>query len=129
MSAESAVPAERVAFVGGGNMAFALATGLMAAQPTQVVVAEPLAAARARFDQSIDTTADNVDAVREAAVVVLAVKPQVVETVARQIAPALGRTCSIWWFILFTTFHVQILPLALWGLHLFQYDCLSPSGH
>ena len=91
----SALLGERVAFVGGGNMAFALATGLMAAQPAQVVVAEPLAEARARFGRSIATTADNVEAVRDAAVVVLAVKPQVVRTVAQQIAPGLGREALV----------------------------------
>ena len=81
--------AGRVAFLGGGNMAYALATGLAAAQSVQIVVAEPVASQRARFGSTVATTADNVEAVRTAEVVVLAVKPQVVETVARQVAPAL----------------------------------------
>ena len=89
----SAIQAGHVAFVGGGNMAFALATGL--AQTAQVVVAEPLAEARARFGGACETTPDNIEAVHDAAVVVLAVKPQVVEAVARQIAPALGREALV----------------------------------
>ena len=86
----TAPTASRIAFLGGGNMAYALATGLAATQSARIVVAEPVADQRARFGPAVATTADNVEAVHEAAVVVLAVKPKVVETVARQVAPALG---------------------------------------
>lgn len=79
----------KVAFVGGGNMAYALATRLAASAPYDVVVAEPLAAARARFRAPVATTEDNLAAVRNAAAVVLAVKPQVVRPVVEQIAGAL----------------------------------------
>ena len=77
-----------IAFVGGGNMAHALATRLAAAGAFDLVVAEPLAEQRARFGPPITTTADNVAAVRDAAAVVLAVKPQVLETVVREIGAA-----------------------------------------
>ena len=77
-----------IAFVGGGNMAHALATRLAAAGAFDLVVAEPLAEQRARFEPPITTTADNVAAVRDAAAVVLAVKPQVLETVVREIGAA-----------------------------------------
>ena len=80
----------KIAFIGGGNMAHALATRLATSWAGAVVVAEPIAEQRARFAPPIATTADNRHAVRDAAVVVLAVKPQIVETVAREIAPALG---------------------------------------
>ena len=79
----------RIAFVGGGNMAHALATRLADSWPGGITVAEPVAAQRARFDAPVATTEDNLAAVADAAVVVLAVKPQILETVARQIAPAL----------------------------------------
>ena len=76
---------ERIAFVGGGNMAHALATRLAGVGTFDLVVSEPLAEQRARFEPPITTTVDNVTAVRDAAAVVLAVKPQVLETVVREI--------------------------------------------
>ncbi len=81
---------ERIAFIGGGNMAHALATRLADVGASDVVVAEPVAARRARFAAVIRTTRNNREAVRNAAAIVLAVKPQVLETVAREIAPLIG---------------------------------------
>ena len=82
-----------VAFVGGGNMAFALASGIAAANPDRpIVVSDPVAEQRARYaGRPVRVTADNRDAAIGASVVVLAVKPQIMEQVARQLAPALGR--------------------------------------
>ena len=79
-----------IAFIGGGNMAHALATRLASSSAGSIVVAEPVAEQRARFAPPIATSADNVEAVEAADVVVIAVKPNVVEQVARQIAPAIG---------------------------------------
>ena len=78
----------RIAFVGGGNMAFALATRL-AEHAHDVVVAEPLAQQRARFRPPVSTTPDNTAAVQGASTVVLAVKPQVLESVVAEIAPGI----------------------------------------
>lgn len=78
-----------IAFVGGGNMAHALATRLSGSWQGRITVAEPVAAQRARFAAPVTTTDDNLAAVANAAIIVLAVKPQILETVARQIAPAL----------------------------------------
>ena len=80
---------ERIAFVGGGNMAFALATRLARAGNAAVVVADPLAAQRARFAPPVVTTPSNRDAARGADVLVLAVKPQVLEVATRDIANVL----------------------------------------
>ena len=78
----------RIAFVGGGNMAYALATRL-AQRAYDVVVSEPVAEQRARFGPPVSTTADNTVAVEGASTVVLAVKPQVLKTVVREIAPGM----------------------------------------
>ena len=78
----------RIAFVGGGNMAHALAMRLAASGRSEITVADPVAAQRERFDAPVRTTDDNLAAVADATVVVLAVKPQILETVAREVAPA-----------------------------------------
>ena len=80
---------QRIAFVGGGNMAYALATRL-AQRTFDVVVAEPVAEQRARFGAAVSTTPDNTVAVQGASAVVLAVKPQVLESVVREIAPSMS---------------------------------------
>ena len=79
---------QRIAFIGGGNMAHALATRLAARHPGGIVVSEPVAAQRARFAAPIVVIDDNLAAAESAAVIVLAVKPQVLASVVRQIAPA-----------------------------------------
>ena len=81
--------AERIAFVGGGNMALALATRLARAWPGAIRVADPVPAQRARFAPPVVTTPSNVAAVAEAKVVLFAVKPTVLDAVAREVAPAL----------------------------------------
>src|SRR5262245_5185545 len=83
----------RIAFIGGGNMSRALVGGLLGRgqDPTLITVAEPAEATRAALarDFGIHTTADNAAAVATARVVVLAVKPQIIATVTRALAPAL----------------------------------------
>lgn len=79
-----------IAFVGGGNMAASLIGGLVAGgwRPGAIRVAEPRPERRAdlaaRF--GVFTSGDNREAITGAAVVVLAVKPQVL----RQVAVDLG---------------------------------------
>ena len=72
---------EKIAFLGGGNMAEAILAGLLAgevASPERLVVADVAAERREHLANryGLETTADNAAAVRGADVVVLAVKPQ-----------------------------------------------------
>ncbi len=82
-------------FIGGGNMAASLIGGLIADgyPPDRIRVADPdparLQALARRF--GVATHSDNATACRGVAVVVLAVKPQVMATVARALGPELGR--------------------------------------
>jgi pyrroline-5-carboxylate reductase len=84
---------KRVGFVGSGNMGEALIRGLLAAS---LVPAEHIAATDVRADRAaelarqfgITTHADNRRLVREADVVILAVKPQIMATVLGEVAPA-----------------------------------------
>ncbi len=88
---QNPAPHRSIAFIGGGNMAFALASGIVHADPGRsVVVSDPVPEQLARFaDTPVRTTLDNMDAVAGASIVVLAVKPQVMEGVARELAGAI----------------------------------------
>ncbi|MEJ0100211.1 MAG: NAD(P)-binding domain-containing protein [Pseudomonadota bacterium] len=90
MTTPATVP---VALIGGGNMTRALIGGLLrqGMDPTLITVAEPNEATRTALERDfgIATTTDNAAAIARARVVVLAVKPQIIATVARALAPAL----------------------------------------
>ncbi len=75
-----------IAFIGGGAMAEAILGGVIRQEvcaATQIRVGEPLAERRRYLSTTYGVTAveDNADAVAEAQIVVLAVKPQVLDTV------------------------------------------------
>lgn len=84
-----------LAFIGGGNMAGSLVGGLIADgwDPAKITVADPddrqLESLAARFH--IATTTDNAGAAAAADIIVLAVKPQAVEGVARELADTVAR--------------------------------------
>jgi pyrroline-5-carboxylate reductase len=83
-----------IAFIGAGNMAGSLINGLISDgyDPACIVASDPNAAARAAMTRrlGVRTTADNASAA-DADVVVLAVKPQMLQGVAREIAPVVQR--------------------------------------
>ena len=75
---------DRIAFIGAGNMARAMAGGLLraGASPTSLIASDPMVAQRENMATlGISTTDDNATAVAGADVVVLAVKPQVLGAV------------------------------------------------
>lgn len=80
-----------IAFIGGGNMARSLIGGLIAGghEPNRIWVAEPDSGQReflrGRF--GVRTGADNPEIAAKAEVVVLAVKPQILQGVALQLVP------------------------------------------
>jgi pyrroline-5-carboxylate reductase len=84
----------RLAFIGGGNMAAALISGLTKrGMPSErLIVADPSQEQLQRLarDFGVKTAADNVSAVQGAEVVVLAVKPQQMRSVALSLAPHLA---------------------------------------
>ncbi|MEJ2632872.1 MAG: pyrroline-5-carboxylate reductase [Acidihalobacter sp.] len=82
-----------IAFIGGGNMAISLAGGMLAdTAPPQVIISEPKQEQRdrlaARFPAA-ELTGDNAAAAARADVVILAVKPQAMQSVAESLKPAL----------------------------------------
>ncbi|HEX4355094.1 MAG TPA: pyrroline-5-carboxylate reductase [Polyangiales bacterium] len=85
---------QRIAFIGGGNMAAALIHGLLATHTTradQLIACDvlPESLTRLRDRHGIQTSTDNARA-RDAGVVVLSVKPQVFPTLLPELAPLLS---------------------------------------
>jgi len=89
----------QMAFLGGGNMARALIGGLLrqGTRPEQISVGEKLEAARSSLarELGITATADNIAAIENAELVVLAVKPQEAASVLTSLQPLLKRNQPI----------------------------------
>ena len=89
-----------MALIGCGNMGSAMVKGIVGAgliEPEDLVVsnASPAAAEALASALGCTATCDNVEAVRGAGTVLLAVKPQQLPQVARQIAPALAEDALV----------------------------------
>ena len=87
----------KVAFVGGGNMARALAGGMLAAgyEARHILISEPIAAHRANLAAELPGTiieAENETVVRDAECMVLAVKPQILCDVCKPLAATVQKT-------------------------------------
>ena len=86
----------KATFIGGGNMASALAGGLVArgVAPGGIAIVEPLAAQRDRLVARLPGVGLHPDtdaaAVSGADIVVMAVKPQQMRDAARQLSPFIG---------------------------------------
>ncbi|TNE76939.1 MAG: pyrroline-5-carboxylate reductase [Gammaproteobacteria bacterium] len=80
-------------FIGGGNMATSLIGGLVEKgyPANAITVTDPIEESRARLAQQfgVNTSDDNIAACSTAEVIILAVKPQVMKTVATGLAGAL----------------------------------------
>jgi pyrroline-5-carboxylate reductase len=78
---------KQIGFIGGGNMAGAIIGGLISAgySPSNIVASDPYEPSRKKLehDFQIATTTDNVKVVQDSEIVILAVKPQILDQVAR----------------------------------------------
>jgi len=82
---------EKIGFIGGGNMARAIAGGLLLGgmRTTDVMIAEPLAEARERLRNEfygVMLSEKNDRIAREADILLFAVKPQILRSVCRELA-------------------------------------------
>jgi pyrroline-5-carboxylate reductase len=85
-----------VGFLGAGNMGEALIKGLLAAKlvPAEAIFATDVRPERLKeLDRQygIQVSSDNAELVKRADIVILAVKPQIMDAVATEIAPAVTR--------------------------------------
>ena len=104
-----------IGFIGGGNMANSLMSGLIASghSPQQIWVSDTasttLQTHRDRLNVNVST--DNAKIVQEVDVVVLAVKPQVLREVALEIAPAIRQKNAL---VVSIAAGISQTSLALW---------------
>ncbi|MGB2045547.1 MAG: pyrroline-5-carboxylate reductase [Porticoccaceae bacterium] len=89
----------KIVFIGGGNMASCLIGGMLAngIAREQILVSEPGTDARQKLSQlhGIETTADNRAAAAQATLLVLAVKPQIMAAVTKELATALAHKPAV----------------------------------
>ena len=91
------VKGKRVGFLGSGNMGEALIRGIVQAglvPPGNIAASDVRGDRLAQMERQygIRTTSDNAELIRESDVVVLAVKPQIMTSVLRDVAPAVDLT-------------------------------------
>lgn len=105
----------RIAFIGGGHMATSLVGGLVrrGLDPGTLRVSDPVAAQLERLlrDFGVRGSADNGEVVRDADLVVLAVKPQDMATVARGISRVVAERRRV---VVSIAAGVRLADLARW---------------
>ncbi len=112
-----------IGFIGGGNMAEALIKGITSRGLKDILVSEPLEERRKRLQQSyhVRTTRDNNEVASSCSIIILAVKPQSMDSVLSEIADvvtdektvvsiAAGITLSYLQSRLKTTRLVRVMP-------------------
>ena len=88
----------KITFLGSGNIARAIINGLIAngTPPGDITAADPMQSARDEAEKlGINVTTDNRVATRHADVVIIAVKPNVIKTIAKEIASSIGQKLLI----------------------------------
>ena len=88
----------QVTFIGAGNIAYAIAVGLLAggAPATDIVAADPMPGKLNRFSElGIRAAASNAEAVADADVVLLTVKPNIVQAACGEVNAAIGNALVI----------------------------------
>ena len=84
----------KISIIGFGNMAKAMAQGLLRNQSNQLRVSSPSLPIGTNSD-GIQTHSDNLSIIPDADVIILAVKPALMQSVIDQIRPALSADCLI----------------------------------
>jgi pyrroline-5-carboxylate reductase len=87
---------KKLGFIGGGNMAEALAHGLIqhkVFKPSEIIVSDVAPERRRKLARALKVAAtdDNTEVIREAGAVLLAVKPQTIDAVMKELAAELAK--------------------------------------
>src|SRR5271156_6059482 len=87
---------KKLGFIGGGNMAEALAHGLIqhkVFKPADIIVSDVAPERRRKLARALKvaTTDDNTEVLRESAAVLLAVKPQTIDSVMAELSAELAK--------------------------------------
>ncbi|KAK4506498.1 hypothetical protein PRZ48_000230 [Zasmidium cellare] len=80
---------KKISFIGGGNMAAAIISGLLAKgfEKNSIMVSEPWDVNRKKMaDLGVKTTTDNTEAATVGDLIILSIKPQVAKTVCQELA-------------------------------------------
>ena len=87
----------KIGFIGGGNMAEALIKGMTAQGMKDIIVSEPKQDRRKYLHDTYgaDTTENNKDLVESSEIIILAVKPQNMDSVVKEISPAVTEDKTI----------------------------------
>ncbi|MFK7887379.1 MAG: pyrroline-5-carboxylate reductase [Gammaproteobacteria bacterium] len=90
---------QHICFIGGGNMALAMASGLLQAghPANQITVADPSPERRTLASQlgELNVVADNIAAAASADAVILAVKPHLIEPVCTALSATIGASGAL----------------------------------
>lgn len=114
----------KIAFIGAGNMAYSLIAGLVknGFNADNIIAADPY---QASLDKTktlgINTTQDNFVALQEADAVVLAVKPQVMQSVLTPLKDKLAATSPL---LISIAAGIDIRSLAMWAGELAIVRCM-----
>ena len=85
---------KKITIIGGGNLGTAIAQGLLKAEiiaPSQMVVTRRrISLLKSLSDQGVSVISDNVAAVKDADIVILGIKPYQIESIVKEISPAIS---------------------------------------
>ncbi len=86
-----------IGFLGGGNMAEAMIKGMTARGMKDIFVSEPNEERRLHLQRTygISVSASNTEVVSACDIILLAVKPQIMETVLKEIAPSVNDSKTV----------------------------------
>lgn len=86
-----------IGFIGGGNMAEAMIKGMIAEGLKDIIVSDPRTERRQELEQryGVKTASSNVEVASSGDIVVLAVKPQVIDDVLEEIAGSVGEDTTV----------------------------------